>query len=171
MVLELFRFWEAWNTLMNKHTHSQQQQGPILRNIFQLSNYIFRNHFPIWTHLDISTLEGNSAWWKHTTTLTVTAPWLLAAAAQRWIILSLLSFYCASLCKMNLPCSQPGPEKQGVWLPGGLGQNSHLGPLTCHLLSRLCRCCQLGIVQSTLVLLHTPPGKLQTLASPNSSSS
>lgn len=128
MVLELLRFWEAWNTLMNKHTHSQQQQGPILRNIFQLSNYIFRNHFPIWTHLDISTLEGNSAWWKYTTTVTVIAPWLLAAAARGWIILSLLSFYCASLCKMNLPCSQPGPEEQGVWLPGGLGQNSPLGP-------------------------------------------
>lgn len=77
-------------------------------------------------------LKGNFAWWKYTTTLTVITPWLLAAVFWRWIILSLLSFNCASLCKINFPCSQPGPENrsalQGAWLHGVLGQKSHLGP-------------------------------------------
>lgn len=155
MVLELFRFWGAQNTIMNKHMHSQQQQWAILNNIFQLSNYIFRNRFPIWTHLNICTLKGNFAWWKYTTTLTVITPWLLAAVVWRWIILSLLSFYCASLCKINFLCSQPGPENrsalQGVWLHGALGQKSHLGPPQLPLPVQgsstglwLCRHCQLG---------------------------
>lgn len=126
----------SWNTIMNSHMHSQQQQGPILRRIFQRSNYIFRNHFPIWTHLDICTLKGNFALWKYTTTLAVITPWLLAAVVWRWIILLLLSFCCASLCKINFPCSQQGPAirsaLQSVWLQRVKGQTHTWEQLTCR---------------------------------------
>lgn len=153
---------------MNNHIHSQQQQRPILRNIFQHSSYIFRNHFPIWTHLDICTLKGNFALWKYTTTLTVMTPWLLAAVVWRLIILSLLSFCCASLCKINFSLLSARPRKHLHCRVCGCREckvrNYIWDHLACHGFSTVLAlgCASagadswVGIVQSTLLFLPLP---------------